>query len=92
VCAHHLLVAGYRKVCSKDAVAINGGAASLGVARLTLVITRVAWTRIQTAFDIRNYCVLCAAGKLQEPGQVLDANDKECRGKDKKDFIIRCAA
>uniref|UniRef100_A0A383VNM5 HMG box domain-containing protein n=1 Tax=Tetradesmus obliquus TaxID=3088 RepID=A0A383VNM5_TETOB len=29
-------------------------------------------------------------GKLQEPGQILDANDKECKGKDKKDFIIRC--
>jgi hypothetical protein len=33
----------------------------------------------------------CPAGKLQEPGQILDANDKESKGKDKKDFIIRCA-
>jgi hypothetical protein len=40
------------------------------------------------------YCLdLCVwlAGKLQEPGQILDANDKECKGKDKKDFIIRYA-
>lgn len=32
------------------------------------------------------------AGKLQEPGQLLDPNDKDSRGKDKKDIIIRVPA